>query len=215
MSSRVTSYFRARISGIRGTISFSMKSAVVSAIMRCSSERSSTVKTSSGARSSMRKLPPRAATTGVLVSVVMLGFSVTVKTKSGATYDDLVKVPDTFVAEIVEGDLFASPRPRGRHTLAASVLAGELRSALPPRPRSRAGWVVDRRGTGASPRRRRPRSRPCRMAPGADARISPGRGRGRARARLVVRGACRRARRRSIGGASCRCTRARAWVTSG
>ncbi len=71
MSSRVTSYFRARISGIRGTISFSMKSAVVSAIMRCSSDRSSTVKTSSGVRSSMRKLPPRAATTGVLVSVAI------------------------------------------------------------------------------------------------------------------------------------------------
>jgi hypothetical protein len=57
---------------------------------------------------------------------------VTVKTKSGATYDDLVKVPETFVAEIVEGDLFASP------------------------PRC-------------------PRSRPCRMAPGADARVSPAR----------------------------------------
>src|SRR5688572_10602616 len=71
MSSRVTSYLRARISGIRGAISFSMKSAVVSAIMRCSSDRSSTVKTSPGARSSMRKLPPRAATTGVLVSVAI------------------------------------------------------------------------------------------------------------------------------------------------
>ena len=67
----------------------------------------------------------------------------TVKTKSGATYDDLVKVPDTFVAEIVEGDLFASPRPRGRHALAATVLAGEL---LPPFHHGRSpgpgGWWV-------------------------------------------------------------------------
>jgi Uma2 family endonuclease len=68
---------------------------------------------------------------------------VTVKTKSGATYDDLLKVPDTFVAEIVEGDLFASPRPRGRHSLAASVLAGEL---LPPFHHGRhpgpGGWWI-------------------------------------------------------------------------
>jgi Uma2 family endonuclease len=68
---------------------------------------------------------------------------VTVKTKSGATYDDLMKVPDTFVAEIVEGDLFASPRPRGRHSLAATVLAGEL---LPPFHHGRSpgpgGWWI-------------------------------------------------------------------------
>ena len=67
----------------------------------------------------------------------------TVKTKSGATYDDLVKVPDTFVAEIVEGDLFASPRPRGRHALAATVLAGEL---VPPFHHGRSpgpgGWWI-------------------------------------------------------------------------
>ena len=67
----------------------------------------------------------------------------TVKTKSGATYDDLVKLPDTFVAEIVEGDLFASPRPGGRHALAATVLAGEL---VPPFHHGRdpgpGGWWI-------------------------------------------------------------------------
>src|SRR5438034_472844 len=40
-----------------------MKSAAVSAIIRCSSVKSSGVNTSSGRRSSIRKLPPRAATT--------------------------------------------------------------------------------------------------------------------------------------------------------
>jgi Uma2 family endonuclease len=68
---------------------------------------------------------------------------VTLKTKSGATYDDLMKVPDTFVAEIVEGDLFASPRPRGRHTITATVLAGEL---VPPFHHGRSpgpgGWWI-------------------------------------------------------------------------
>ena len=67
----------------------------------------------------------------------------TVKTKSGATYDDLTKVPDTFVAEIVEGDLFASPRPRGRHAIASSILAAEL---IPPFHHGRApgpgGWWI-------------------------------------------------------------------------
>jgi hypothetical protein len=32
-----------------------------------------------------------------------------------ATYDDLVKVPDIQVAEIVDGELHASPRPAPRH----------------------------------------------------------------------------------------------------
>src|SRR6266581_4157021 len=69
---RVASYFWARISGSRGIISFSMNSAAVSPIMRCSSVKSSGVKTSSTRRSSMRKLPPRAARTGVLASVAIV-----------------------------------------------------------------------------------------------------------------------------------------------
>src|SRR5438093_5071493 len=71
-SARVASYFRARISGSRGIISFSMNWAAVSPIMRCSSLKSSGVKTSSTRRSSMRKLPPRAARTGVLPSVAIV-----------------------------------------------------------------------------------------------------------------------------------------------
>ena len=31
--------------------------------------------------------------------------------KKGATYDDLRDVPDHFVAEMFDGDLYASPRP--------------------------------------------------------------------------------------------------------
>jgi Uma2 family endonuclease len=39
-----------------------------------------------------------------------------------ATYDDLVKVPDLMVAEIVDGELHASPRPAPRHALAGSAI---------------------------------------------------------------------------------------------
>jgi Uma2 family endonuclease len=39
-----------------------------------------------------------------------------------ATYEDLVRVPDNMVAELIEGELYASPRPAGPHTNAASAL---------------------------------------------------------------------------------------------
>jgi hypothetical protein len=37
-----------------------------------------------------------------------------------ATYDDLIKVPDIQVAEIVDGELHASPRPTPRHAHAGA-----------------------------------------------------------------------------------------------
>lgn len=43
-----------------------------------------------------------------------------------ATYEDLLAVPDHFVAEILDGELFATPRPSSRHKRAASILGGEL-----------------------------------------------------------------------------------------
>ena len=49
-----------------------MKSSAVWPIMTCSSVKSSGVKISSGVLSSIRKLPPFAATTGTLISVAML-----------------------------------------------------------------------------------------------------------------------------------------------
>ncbi len=46
--------------------------------------------------------------------------------KRAATYEDLVQVPDHLVAEILEGELYASPRPAVPHALAASALGFEL-----------------------------------------------------------------------------------------
>jgi Uma2 family endonuclease len=46
--------------------------------------------------------------------------------KAPATYEDLCAVPDNRVAEIIGGELYASPRPALPHAHAASVLGGEL-----------------------------------------------------------------------------------------
>ena len=43
-----------------------------------------------------------------------------------ATYDDLTKLPDNLVAEIVNGELHASPRPASPHTRASSSLGVRL-----------------------------------------------------------------------------------------
>ena len=46
--------------------------------------------------------------------------------KKGATYDDLRRVPDNYVAEIFDGDLYASRRPAAPHSRAATKLAAKL-----------------------------------------------------------------------------------------
>src|SRR5439155_5535520 len=43
-----------------------------------------------------------------------------------ATYEDLCKVPDHFVAEIIDGELFTSPRPALPHALASSMIGFAL-----------------------------------------------------------------------------------------
>jgi Uma2 family endonuclease len=61
-----------------------------------------------------------------------------------ATYQDLLKVPDHKVAEIVDGELYVSPRPTALHALVTSVLGGELG---PPFHHGRGGpggwWIID------------------------------------------------------------------------
>jgi Uma2 family endonuclease len=46
--------------------------------------------------------------------------------KKPATYQDIIDAPDTMVAEILEGELFVSPRPAFRHSLAGSGLGAEI-----------------------------------------------------------------------------------------
>jgi Uma2 family endonuclease len=43
-----------------------------------------------------------------------------------ATYEDLLAVPDNKVAEILDGELYASPRPAFPHAHASTTLGGEI-----------------------------------------------------------------------------------------
>ena len=54
----------------------------------------------------------------------------TVQTKRRATYDDLLRVPEPFVAELVDGDLVVSPRPATPHAFAATEMAADLLPAF-------------------------------------------------------------------------------------
>src|SRR5262249_41649709 len=46
--------------------------------------------------------------------------------KRRATYEDLMQVPDHKVAEIIDGELFVTPRPASPHAYAATVSGGDL-----------------------------------------------------------------------------------------
>jgi len=59
-----------------------------------------------------------------------------------ATYDDLIAVPDILVAEIVNGELWTSPRPAPRHALAYSALVGLLGPAFHQGRGGPGGWVI-------------------------------------------------------------------------
>ena len=65
--------------------------------------------------------------------------------KRRATYEDLRGVPDYMVAEIIDGDLFATPRPAAPHALAASMLGADLIEHFGRSPaggRGAGGWWI-------------------------------------------------------------------------
>jgi Uma2 family endonuclease len=59
-----------------------------------------------------------------------------------ATYDDLLKVPDHLVAEILDGELFATPRPAPRHASASSGLGGALHGPFDRGRGGPGGWRI-------------------------------------------------------------------------
>ena len=64
------------------------------------------------------------------------------RTRRPATYDDLLRVPDPLVAEIVDGDLYATPRPSPRHSAASSGLGGALRGPFDRGRGGPGGWRI-------------------------------------------------------------------------
>src|SRR5579883_1958956 len=62
--------------------------------------------------------------------------------KRRATYEDLRKVPDNLVAEIVDGELIATPRPASLHTRASSRLGGTLGGPFDIGAGGPGGWLI-------------------------------------------------------------------------
>lgn len=62
--------------------------------------------------------------------------------KRAATYADILASPDNVVAEIIDGDLYTSPRPASRHALATSVLGSELGTPFQQGRGGPGGWWI-------------------------------------------------------------------------
>jgi Uma2 family endonuclease len=61
-----------------------------------------------------------------------------------ATYDDLLQVPDTLIAEIIDGGLLTSPRPAFPHARATSAIIQDLApfDRRPGGPGGPGGWWI-------------------------------------------------------------------------
>ncbi len=57
-----------------------------------------------------------------------------------ATYDDLMKLPENLVGEIIDGELFASPRPAPRHANATTMINVDVGSSF--HHRNPGGWWI-------------------------------------------------------------------------
>lgn len=65
--------------------------------------------------------------------------------KRKATYDDVLAAPENKVAEILDGELFLSPRPATPHANASSVLGGQINDRFhrpPGDPDRPGGWWI-------------------------------------------------------------------------
>ena len=65
----------------------------------------------------------------------------TAPSRKPATYEDLLKVPDNLVAEILGGELHTHPRPAPRHVIAASRLGTSLGEPFDFGRNGPGGWV--------------------------------------------------------------------------
>jgi Uma2 family endonuclease len=59
-----------------------------------------------------------------------------------ATYEDLMKVPDNLVAELIDGELFTTPRPAPRHANVTSTLSADLHYPFHRGINGPGGWWI-------------------------------------------------------------------------
>ena len=59
-----------------------------------------------------------------------------------ASYEDVLRAPEHVVAEVLNGDLYTSPRPAGPHAEAASVLGMNLGGAFHRGRGGPGGWII-------------------------------------------------------------------------
>lgn len=83
-----------------------------------------------------------AATAGVTTACYSRDVAQPERPRRPATYEDLLKVPDHLVAEILDGELYVSPRPAPRHADASSGLGGALRGPFDRGRGGPGGWRI-------------------------------------------------------------------------
>ena len=59
-----------------------------------------------------------------------------------ATYAELLAVPEHKVAELIDGEVYATPRPASPHAAAASALGGELHGPFQRGRGGPGGWIL-------------------------------------------------------------------------
>jgi len=59
-----------------------------------------------------------------------------------ATYEDICRLPENVIGEIVDGDLVVSPRPAPRYAIATSYLGGELTGPYGRGRGGPGGWLI-------------------------------------------------------------------------
>jgi len=59
-----------------------------------------------------------------------------------ATYDDLLRVPDHLVAELIDGELYAWPRPASPHARASTMLGVRIGAAFDDGESGPGGWWI-------------------------------------------------------------------------
>jgi len=69
------------------------------------------------------------------------------KSKRRATYDDLLKLPENVVGEILDGELIVTPRPASPHALAGTAIGSDLFGSFSRPPGGPGGpggwWILD------------------------------------------------------------------------